>query len=60
MALNVCVDRALTSWILSFGPFARVTSPAALARDIAHQLGDALSQYAQAAETGVPDKATGP
>lgn len=60
MALNVCVDRALTSWILSFGPLARVTSPAALARDIAHQLGDALSQYAQAGEAGVPDKATGP
>jgi predicted DNA-binding transcriptional regulator YafY len=60
MALNVCVDRALTSWILSFGPFARVTSPAALARDIAHQLGAALSQYAQAGENGAADKAAGP
>jgi len=59
MTLNVCVDRALTGWILSFGPFARVTSPAALARDIAHQLGDALSQYAQAGETGVTGEAAG-
>jgi hypothetical protein len=51
MALNVCVDRALTGWILSFGPLARVTSPASLAREIAQQLGDALSLYAQAGAT---------
>ena len=25
--LDVCVDRALQSWILSFGPFAKVVSP---------------------------------
>ena len=60
MALNVCVDRALTGWILSFGSLARVTAPAALAREIAQQLGDALSQYAQAGETGEEGKATGP
>ena len=47
MALNVCVDRALTSWILGFGPLARVVSPASLAREIARQLEDALSQYAE-------------
>ena len=41
MALRVCRDRALTSWILSFGPFARVTAPAALADDIAAQLREA-------------------
>src|SRR6266545_1508681 len=28
MSLNVCRDRALQSWILSFGPFARVVAPA--------------------------------
>jgi len=35
VALDVCIDRALHSWILSFGPFARVVSPDTLARDIA-------------------------
>ena len=29
MSLDVCLDRALQSWILSFGPFARVVAPAA-------------------------------
>ena len=29
--MNVCHDWALRSWILSWGPFARVVSPAALA-----------------------------
>src|SRR5207244_5820640 len=32
MTLDVCLDRALHSWILSFGPFARVTAPATLAK----------------------------
>jgi predicted DNA-binding transcriptional regulator YafY len=45
MTLEVCLDRALTSWILSFGPFARVVGPAALARDIAAQLSDARERY---------------
>ena len=35
MTLNVCLDRALQSWILSFGPFARVVAPEGLAREIA-------------------------
>ena len=34
LTLDVCLDRALQSWILSFGPFARVVAPArAGARD---------------------------
>lgn len=45
MTLDVCLDRALTSWILSFGPFARVVAPEALARDIAAQLRDASGRY---------------
>jgi predicted DNA-binding transcriptional regulator YafY len=45
MTLDVCLDRALTSWILSFGPFARVVAPEALARDIAAQLSDASGRY---------------
>jgi predicted DNA-binding transcriptional regulator YafY len=45
MTLDVCLDRALSSWILSFGPFARVTAPATLARDIAAQFEEASAQY---------------
>src|SRR5207248_5515343 len=47
VALNVCLDRALHSWILSFGPFARVTAPEKLARDIASQIEEARAQYEQ-------------
>jgi predicted DNA-binding transcriptional regulator YafY len=46
MTLNVCLDRALRSWILSFGPFARVVSPEPLAREIAEQIQEAGAQYA--------------
>ncbi len=45
MTLDVCRDHALQSWILSFGPFARVLAPAALARDIAAQFEEARAQY---------------
>jgi predicted DNA-binding transcriptional regulator YafY len=45
MTLDVCVDRSLQSWILSFGPFARVISPAHLARTIAGQIDEAGAQY---------------
>src|SRR5207302_3451911 len=37
VTLNVCIDRALHGWILSFGPFARVVSPERLAHEIAKQ-----------------------
>ena len=46
MTLDVCLDRALQSWILSFGPFARVVSPESLAREIAEQLSEAKARYA--------------
>jgi predicted DNA-binding transcriptional regulator YafY len=46
VTLAVCLDRALQSWILSFGPFARVVSPEQLSRDIAGQLEEARSRYA--------------
>ncbi|HEV3141025.1 MAG TPA: transcriptional regulator [Vicinamibacterales bacterium] len=45
VTLDVCLDRALHSWILSFGPFARVIAPAALARDIAEQFEEARARY---------------
>jgi predicted DNA-binding transcriptional regulator YafY len=46
MTLDVCLDRALQSWILSFGPFARVAAPAALAKEIAEQFEEARARYA--------------
>jgi len=46
MTLDVCLDRALQSWILSFGPFARVVAPEALARQIAEQFAEATARYA--------------
>jgi predicted DNA-binding transcriptional regulator YafY len=46
MTLDVCLDRALRSWILSFGPFARVVAPAALAKEIAEQFEEARARYA--------------
>jgi len=45
MSLDVCLDQALRSWILSFGPFARVLSPQTLAREIAEQIEEARAQY---------------
>jgi predicted DNA-binding transcriptional regulator YafY len=45
MTLDVCRDRALLSWILSFGPFARVVAPESLAREIAEQLAEATARY---------------
>jgi len=45
MTLDVCLDRALESWILSFGPFARVVSPERLVRTIAAQFEEARAQY---------------
>jgi len=45
MLLDVCIDRALQGWILSFGPYARVKSPERLARAITQQLEEALVRY---------------
>ena len=45
VTLDVCLDRALSSWILSFGPFARVVAPDRLAREIAGQIEEARAQY---------------
>jgi predicted DNA-binding transcriptional regulator YafY len=45
MTLDVCVDRSLQSWVLSFGPFARVLSPQHFARTIAEQLDQASARY---------------
>jgi predicted DNA-binding transcriptional regulator YafY len=45
MTLDVCIDRSLQSWILSFGPFVRVLSPPHLASQIATQIEQAGALY---------------
>ena len=45
VTMDVCHDWALRSWILSWGPFARVLSPAPLARTIRAELEAAGTQY---------------
>lgn len=45
LTLNVCHDWALRSWILGWGGFARVVSPAALARDVRADLAKAMRHY---------------
>jgi predicted DNA-binding transcriptional regulator YafY len=42
----VCNDWALRSWILSFGPLARVLSPAHLAAQIKDEIDRASNRYA--------------
>ena len=51
MTLDVCLDRALQSWILSFGPFARVVAPERLVREIAEQFEEARAQYTAASSS---------
>jgi predicted DNA-binding transcriptional regulator YafY len=46
MALNVCNDWALRSWILGFGPLARVVSPPELVRQIQDEADRTRLQYA--------------
>jgi len=46
LTMDVCHDWALRSWILSWGPFARVVSPAPLAREIQADLVAAGAHYA--------------
>jgi predicted DNA-binding transcriptional regulator YafY len=46
VALDVCNDWALRSWILSFGPLARVVSPPALAAEIRDEIDKARAHYA--------------
>jgi predicted DNA-binding transcriptional regulator YafY len=46
MKLKVCLDAALRSWVLSFGPDARVVSPSALADEIAAAHHAAHARYA--------------
>ena len=46
LTLKVCRDWALRSWVLGFGPHARVVAPSALAEEILEQLEEARDGYA--------------
>jgi predicted DNA-binding transcriptional regulator YafY len=46
LTMHVCHDWALRSWILSWGPFARVLAPATLAAEVRTDLTAAASRYA--------------
>jgi proteasome accessory factor B len=45
VSMNVCHDWALRSWILSWGPYARVIAPAGLARELRADLQAATERY---------------
>ncbi len=45
LTLNVCHDWALRSWILGWGPFARVVTPPSLAGEIRADLEQAAGRY---------------
>ena len=47
VTLHVCHDWALRSWILGWGPFARVVAPDGLAADVAADLRTAATHYPQ-------------
>ena len=48
LSMNVCHDWALRSWLLSWGPFARVLAPASLAKELRSDLQAATDRYVQA------------
>ena len=48
LSMNVCHDWALRSWVLSWGPFARVLAPGTLAEEIRSDLQAAVDRYVHA------------
>jgi predicted DNA-binding transcriptional regulator YafY len=54
MTLTVCCDWSLRSWVLGFGPFARVESPGRLAQEILEQLEEAREAYAPRLDLALP------
>ena len=60
LSLQVCLDRALTRWILGFGPLARVVSPSHLAERIVDELEGARAQYALQADLDIENNTKKP
>ena len=51
LSMDVCHDWALRSWVLSWGPFARVLTPERLASDVRADLAAGAAQYGAAPES---------
>ncbi len=45
LTLQVCIDQALRSWIMSFGAVARVIGPETLVRDVVNDIERAKARY---------------
>ena len=60
MTLNVSDDYALRAWILGFGRYVRVVSPAYLADSIQEECDAASTQYAKGHDAGVTDSQAQP
>ena len=54
VTLNVCNDWALRSWVLGFGPLARVVSPPALAAQVLEEIEGARSRYVPSLDFELP------
>lgn len=54
LTLNVCNDWALSSWVLGFGPLARVVSPPALAAQILEEIERTRSRYVPQLDFDLP------
>jgi predicted DNA-binding transcriptional regulator YafY len=54
LSLKVCNDWALRSWIMSFGPLAKVIAPSSLAESILEQLEEARDGYAPQLDFEIP------
>ena len=59
MTLNVCNDWALRSWILGFGPLARVVSPPELATQILDEIDRTRSHYVPGLDFELPPGSDG-
>jgi len=55
LSLKVCADWALESWVLSFGPLARVLKPEKLAERVLEKIHEAHDQYAPHLDFEVPE-----
>jgi proteasome accessory factor B len=53
LAMDVCHDWALRSWILSWGPYARVVTPDSLASEVYNDLRGAVARYDPAVPRGL-------
>jgi WYL domain len=60
MTLTVSDDRPLRSWIHSFGPLARVVSPARLAQEIFEEIDEARDRYKARLTFDIPRAAIKP